>query len=245
MLIRCLIPLLIALFAGGGALVLRKVMRGHWSIKPPLAAVVGATILGTGGLYIFWAVFVPPARTWPVAPPPTIALPQGDYPAGALAVGDMAPQLEVDGWLNNPPQRTGPDGPRLRLIDIWAFWCPGCRDTAPGLVRLFDKYNARGVAFTSVTSMPRSSAEEFVEQFAVRWPCGYGMTSHALARFGALNRDLGMPGYEVKLTLYLLAADGRVLWCDGNARMRHQDPGPLIKQLDARIAQALGMGETP
>src|SRR5262249_9483922 len=163
------------------------------------------------------------------------------YPGGPLAAGDALPPLEVEGWLNGPPPALGPGGPRVTVVDIWAFWCPGCRETAPGLVQIYHKTKDRGVAFVSLTNMPRANVEQCVEQFDVPWPCAYGATSQTIARLGAYNHGMTTPGYEVKLTLYVVGTDNRVLWCDGHGRLAHVDRGPQLKQLEEQIERALAV----
>lgn len=100
------------------------------------------------------------------------------------------------------------------------------------------------MAFVGLTAEPRPRAAAFTEEFSVPWPCGYGMALEDVARWGAYStsRMSGTynPGYEVTPTLYLLGPDGRVRWCDGQARPRHaSDPAALLRRLDAAIEAAL------
>src|SRR5689334_14465342 len=56
-----------------------------------------------------------------------------------LAVGDRAPAIGADAWLN------GPAVPRFRrgnvyLVDFWATWCFPCRQSIPQLNQLQRSY---------------------------------------------------------------------------------------------------------
>ena len=75
------------------------------------------------------------------------------------------------------------------IVDLWAPWCPGCEAAAPGLVQVFHKYRDRPVRFVSLTNTSRESAEKFVRQFAIPWPCGYGvvMAAHDDTAFRAAS----------------------------------------------------------
>src|SRR5205807_5634377 len=129
-----------------------------------------------------------------------------------------------------PDPATGPreTRPRATLVDIWALWCPGCRETAPGLVELHEKYKDRGVAFVSISNMPREGVEAFVKHFGVTWPSAYEVPHETIARWGAFNREIKLRGYEVKLIFYVLGADGRVRWNDHYDRVLHKNRSSLI-----------------
>jgi hypothetical protein len=100
------------------------------------------------------------------------------------------------------------------------------------------------VAFVSLTDVSRNGVEMFVEQHAIPWPCGYGTRLEAIGRFGAYTTDRMTPGYnpgmEVSPTLYIIGADGRVVWNDGQARPRHlKDSAALVRELEDEIESAL------
>jgi thiol-disulfide isomerase/thioredoxin len=170
------------------------------------------------------------------APPSLRMLPEGDYPTGALAVDNQTPPLEAKGWVNGGPHF---EHSKLIVVDIWAAWCPFCRATAPGLVQTQEKFKERGVAFVSLTMMPENSVQEFVTAHGVLWPAGYGASPATIARFGAYNQGAAIPGYEVAPTLYIIDADGKVLWSDGQGRYRHEDPDALIRRLETALEEQL------
>jgi thiol-disulfide isomerase/thioredoxin len=127
---------------------------------------------------------------------------------------------------------------RLVVVDIWAQWCPYCRFSAPELIRAYRKFGGRGVAFVSLTSMPRQSAESFVSEFSLPWPNGYGAPPATIAALGVTS---GMPKaeYLIAPTLYLVDRDNRVVWSDNQGRFRHTEATEWGKQLDEAIESAL------
>src|SRR5262245_25188968 len=80
-----------------------------------------------------------------------------------LTAGATAPRIEAKGWVNGSPPKLGDRAVRLVVVDLWADWCPMCRLSAPGLVRAYNKFKSRGVAFVSVTDLPESMVSDFVE----------------------------------------------------------------------------------
>lgn len=156
-----------------------------------------------------------------------------------LPVGAAAPALEAEGWVNGPPAAPGTARARLIVLDIWADWCPVCRVTAPGLVRVHERFKSRGVELVSLTDLPEPMVEKFVEQFGVTWPAGYGASTDTVDAFGVRRPEQTAPGLDIAPVLYLIGSDGRILWCDETARYRHRDTRALLGDLEAEIEKAL------
>jgi hypothetical protein len=95
------------------------------------------------------------------------------------------------------------------------------------------------VAFVSLSANPEEAVRAFLAQGAVTWPCGYGVPMKTFALWGAYDRAALIPGYDLKPTLYVLGRDGRVFWHDRHARLRHEPPEKLAKELEAEIELAL------
>src|SRR5262245_21864317 len=111
------------------------------------AASVAVACLQMGGLPQWGS----PATSVSTIAPPTVRppLPEGSYPQGPLDVGTALPKMEPKGWINGVPGSEIEPGKRLMVLDIWAQWCPACRETAPALVRLQKKFGDQ-VSFVSL-----------------------------------------------------------------------------------------------
>jgi thiol-disulfide isomerase/thioredoxin len=162
----------------------------------------------------------------------------------ALKAGDKLPPLVVEGWLNGMPPTLGTTGMRILVVDLWANWCPLCRQGAPDLVGLFKKYADRGVAFVSLTNMPQDAVARFVDEFHIAWPNGYGAGPDAVAALGA-GTGMGMPGYGVAPALYLVGPDVRIMWSDDRARYRHVESAKWHKDIEQAIEAALAKPPAP
>jgi thiol-disulfide isomerase/thioredoxin len=156
----------------------------------------------------------------------------------ALKAGDKLPALAAEGWVNGTPPSPSAPGVRLLVVDVWAHWCPLCRQGAPGLVELYKKYAGRGVAFVSLTNMDRNSVIRYVEELAIMWPNGYAASGETLAALGA-GTGMSMPGYGVAPTLYLVGPDGKIVWSDGQGRYAHVESAKWRREIEQAIEAAL------
>jgi thiol-disulfide isomerase/thioredoxin len=173
-------------------------------------------------------------------------LPEGSYPVGPLAAGTPLPLMEAAGWIHGAPQQPGQSRPRLVVLDIWSHWCNACRQTAPGLVRLHEKFAQRDVSFVSLTNVDRQQVESFASHAQIPWSCGYGASLESLSQFGAYSTERFVgnfnPGHEVMPTIYVIGADGRILWHDEQSRPRHlKDTETLLRDLEAEIERLLAI----
>jgi thiol-disulfide isomerase/thioredoxin len=172
------------------------------------------------------------------SPPATDKPPATREKTTSLKVGDLLPAVAPDGWIKGPPPSPASPGLSLLVVDVWAAWCPYCRQTAPGLVRLHRKHADRGVHFLSVTSMGREPAQAFSDQFQIPWPSGYGLSEEGVVALGAGSGVAG-PGYEIAPVLYIVGPDGRIRWADQQGRFLHKSPEVWERELDEAIVDLL------
>ena len=165
------------------------------------------------------------------AMPAPLALPE----AGYLKAGDPAPEIG-DGVRFDPPL-TDFDGysGKVTVLDLWHTWCPFARNLSPGLIQMIDDYSDSPVQFLSLTS------EEAISTGMPDrgWPSGFGATE-TLKPFRCLFNDMTY-GLAVHPAIYLIDAEGRVLWCDGGMREQHADASEVERSvceaLDAALSQ--------
>ena len=72
------------------------------------------------------------------------------------------------------------------VANIWASWCPACRDEAPVLEEGWQTYRGRGVVFVGIDVMDdRDDALKFLEEFGVTYPNGPDEGADIFTDYGA------------------------------------------------------------
>jgi thiol-disulfide isomerase/thioredoxin len=99
---------------------------------------------------------------------------------------------------------------KVIVLDLWATWCPPCRDEIPGFIRLQEKYRDKGLEVVGVSLDPVDSRGQggaaAVAPFMQRMGINY--TIWMINRYEALgNYPLGQ-GYP---TTYIIGRDGRTV----------------------------------
>lgn len=69
---------------------------------------------------------------------------------------------DLEGKAHNAKEWLG----KVVVVDFWATWCTGCRETIPVLARLHEKYGAKGlvVAGVSTDKGPKDKVAKFVRK---------------------------------------------------------------------------------
>ena len=109
-------------------------------------------------------------------------------PAGPAA-GAPAPGFALP-LLGGPEDATVSKGDlagRTAVINVWASWCPPCREEAPALRRAHERASPELVAFLGIVHRDvESDARDFVERFGLLYP-------HAVDD-GSFDRAYGVRG---------------------------------------------------
>lgn len=106
----------------------------------------------------------------------------GARQGGAKNERELLPDLTsptLDGRAWNLKEHRG----KVVLMNFWATWCGPCRSEIPALVRLGDKYRARGleVVGVSLDDGAQELIKEFVAQYNVNYPVLLPAPGSALA----------------------------------------------------------------
>jgi thiol-disulfide isomerase/thioredoxin len=121
--------------------------------------------------------------------------------ARAFAVGDRVLWRDIvllDGSTLPAARLAG----RPVVVELWASWCPFCKNQNPRIEALWREHGGRGLEFVtfSIDKDP-ARAREYVAQHGYTFPVAMA-DAEVMKTFGA---NKGLP------LLYVVGADGRVL----------------------------------
>lgn len=140
-----------------------------------------------------------------------------------LNIGQPAPALVAEGWLNSTlPSDTELKG-KVLVVDVWAYWCGPCANAAPELVELYDQYKSQDVVFIGLTpegSKAISDSQAFLDRLGITWPNGYG----AVETIDTLE-------VEYLPTVLVIDAKGIITWRSGAG-------GTISEAIDRALAKS-------
>jgi len=85
-------------------------------------------------------------------------------------VGKPAPDFTLQ-TLDGKTLRLGDLKGKVVFVNLWATWCPPCREEMPSMVRLYNFMRTRGVEILAVSEdNDREALRAFVEKYRVTFP---------------------------------------------------------------------------
>lgn len=106
--------------------------------------------------------------------------PTGD----AAPVGDLLPELSLPCFTGGAPVALR-DVAGPAVINIWASWCPPCREELPALQRLSQRSAGQLRVIGVNTRDSREAAQSIGEDFGVRFPTLFDQGRRCSGRCGA------------------------------------------------------------
>lgn len=104
-------------------------------------------------------------------------------------VGRPAPDFAVT-TLGGAPLRLSDLRGKVVFVNLWATWCPPCREEIPSMVRFYEAFRNRGVEIVAVSEdRDREALEKFVRRHGVTFPVAQDDNK----RIYGLYRATGVP----------------------------------------------------
>ncbi|UCG52338.1 MAG: TlpA family protein disulfide reductase, partial [Candidatus Latescibacterota bacterium] len=87
-----------------------------------------------------------------------------------LMVGDEAPRLEVDTWIQGEPIDEFEKG-HVYVLDFWATWCRPCVEGIPHMTKLHEKYKGKATVIgMNIWQRDPENVEPFVTKMGKKMP---------------------------------------------------------------------------
>jgi peroxiredoxin len=180
--------------------------RKTWSL---LLLSLGLTLIGSSVFFVLRNI---PAQKDPVTVPVQVSFP--------------APELALTDTQGNSHRLADYLG-QVVLVNLWATWCPPCKEEMPTLQSYYDKYRTNGFVIIAVNDGD-STADvlQFVRDYGLTFPVWLDPTYIATEQ---AFKTLNLP------SSFVIDRDGttRLMWVGGISRTnleRHVTPLILEKQ---------------
>lgn len=151
----------------------------------------------------------------------------GEGPRRAPHVGEVVPDYSATEMRTAREVSLEDLRGKVVLLNIWATWCPPCREEIPVLQALHEEHAAGGLEVVGV-SIDAAGEAAAVERFAQQFGVTYPVWLDPQERVSSVFRTTGVP------TTVLIDRDGEMLW-------RHLGPvrgdePELVRLLDETLA---------
>jgi thiol-disulfide isomerase/thioredoxin len=131
-----------------------------------------------------------------------------------------APQLDVV-TLDGMPVSLADFRGRVVLVNLWATWCPPCRQEMPTLNSFYKQYKDQGFELIAIDQEEaRDIVEPFVEEYGLEFPIWLDQNNLAQGAFKTVN----LP------SSYVIDRDGRIrlMWIGGISKTNLEQYVPKI-----------------
>lgn len=130
-----------------------------------------------------------------------------DFSAIPVEVDFAVPELNLRGLDGKPVSLLDYRG-KVVLVNLWATWCPPCREEMPTLQEFFEKYRDQGFTLIAINQEEsRNIVRPFVEEFGLTFPVWLDENYLAQREFNTMS----LP------SSYVVDRNGRVrlMWIGG------------------------------
>lgn len=98
-----------------------------------------------------------------------------------------APQLDLTSLKGEAVSLSDYAG-QVVLVNLWATWCPPCREEMPVLNAFYQEYSHLGFTIVAISQEePREVVEPFVDEFGLQFPVWLDETYLAERAFNTMN----------------------------------------------------------
>ena len=118
----------------------------------------------------------------------------------AADVGDQAPEIKAQSWLNSDGVSIAKNSNKIVVVEFWATWCGPCRQSIPHLVAMNQKYKNKGVVIAGLTQEGAGAVKGFAAKMGMDYPVGMG---------SAASNAYGVEGIPVA---FVVAPGGKIVW---------------------------------
>jgi len=142
--------------------------------QPSPARLFAAIMIGAGlmltGIVLFMILYNPAA----LPDDPSAVPAQVDFASPKLSLTDLSGKpVSLDDYRGS-----------VMLVNLWATWCPPCREEMPALQTFYEKHKSDGFVLASINQEEtREVVEPFVKEFGLTFPVWLDLNYQAQKEF--------------------------------------------------------------
>jgi thiol-disulfide isomerase/thioredoxin len=125
-----------------------------------------------------------------------------------LAIGNPAPKLAVDRWMQGAPIAQFKPG-TVYVLEFWATWCQPCQKSLAQMDALAKRYDGRGVQVIGVAAAEQGDPtmlEAFLEKRKLSFPIAFRASKDMYDIWVRAARGSGLPW------VFVVDREGRIAW---------------------------------
>jgi thiol-disulfide isomerase/thioredoxin len=169
---------------------------------------------------------------------PTTASTVNPQPPEPIAVGELAPELDIVDWSDGQSHKLSDFRGRLVVLDFWGIWCGPCIGSIPAKLKLAEDFKNEDVVFLGIHTPDGDMAQINKLNNIHQWASLTGIDRGRTMLDGATCRRYGVRGYP---TTIIISADGRIAF---NSNVSPRDRETHMKHI-AELAKESGIQWPP
>lgn len=125
-----------------------------------------------------------------------------------LTIGDHAHEFGPLDFIQGEPFTLEENRKRrVTIVEFWATWCAPCKDSAPHLSKLYDKYGKTGLVVLGITEETPEVAEKFLDEMGDEM-------NYPVAALGGETQKKFYKDFDLEKVPYAFIIDknGRIVW---------------------------------
>jgi beta-lactamase regulating signal transducer with metallopeptidase domain/thiol-disulfide isomerase/thioredoxin len=162
---------------------------------------------------------------------PVLAPASMPEPTKPVAVGAMAPELEIRGWSDGETRKLTDYRGKVVVLDFWGVWCSPCIHAIPAMQQLAEKYEPKGVVFLGIHTADGDLDQMNKLKKSMGWKTPSGLDLGSSNIDGKTSTSYGIRGYP---SVVIVDARGKIAF---NSSIEPESREAMMKEME-KLAKA-------
>lgn len=147
-------------------------------------------------------------------------------PTKPVAVGAMAPELEIRGWSDDETRKLVDYRGKIVVLDFWGVWCGPCIHAIPAMQQLAEKYEPKGVIFLGIHTADGDLDQMNKLKKSMGWKTPSGLDLGSSIVESKTSTVYGIRGYP---SVVIIDAEGKVAF---NSSIMPESREAMMKEME-------------